>query len=65
MGAPVLRVVSAALPWIVGVFYMLTASEFVQDDPPLALVAAVVLGAVQGIRCRGGGSGRSWSWRSC
>ena len=43
------RVVSAALPWIVAVFYMLTASDFVQDDPPLALIAAVVLGTVQGI----------------
>ena len=44
-----LRVVSVALPWIVAVFYMLTASDFVQDDPPLALIAAVVLGALQGL----------------
>jgi signal transduction histidine kinase len=42
------RVVSVALPWVVGLFYVLTAREFRHDDTLAAHLVALVLAVVQG-----------------
>ena len=42
------RIVAVTLPWVVGSFYILVAVDYREGDPPVALVAAIVLAVVQG-----------------
>jgi signal transduction histidine kinase len=43
-----LRFVDLALPWLVGVLYVLVALDFRDGDPPVATVTAIVLAVVSG-----------------
>ena len=42
------RFVDAALPWVIGLFYGLTALDWLNERSPVALVAGLALAAVQG-----------------